>query len=79
MQCEEDIKKNQEKAQKIKTYRRFDNLGNTCYMGSILHILQQIPIFADYFFDAAQRRLCHVRIGGDRQPPCPLGRTGRGR
>lgn len=51
MQCEEDIKKNQEKAQKIKTYRRFDNLGNTCYMGSILHILQQIPIFADYFFE----------------------------
>jgi ubiquitin C-terminal hydrolase len=24
--------------------------GITCYMNSILHILQQIPIFADYFF-----------------------------
>jgi len=34
----------------ITSYRRFSNLGNTCYMGSILHILQQIPIFADYFY-----------------------------
>lgn len=30
---------------------RFNNIGGiTCYMNSILHILQQIPIFADYIY-----------------------------
>ena len=31
---------------------RYNNInGITCYMNSILHILQQIPIFADYVFN----------------------------
>ena len=57
MQCLKEIEnlKNQENQEDTKhkfitSYRRFTNLGNTCYMGSILHILQQIPIFADYFY-----------------------------
>lgn len=33
---------------------RFSNIsGVTCYMNSILHILQQIPIFADYIYTAS--------------------------
>ena len=33
---------------------RFNNIdGITCYMNSILHILQQIPIFADYMYIGA--------------------------
>ena len=33
---------------------RFNNIGGvTCYMNSILHILQQIPIFADYVYTGA--------------------------
>ena len=30
---------------------RFSNIGGiTCYINSILHILQQVPIFADYIY-----------------------------
>ena len=33
---------------------RYNNIGGiTCYMNSILHILQQIPIFADYIYTAS--------------------------
>jgi len=33
---------------------RYNNIaGITCYMNSILHILQQIPIFADYIYTAS--------------------------
>ena len=59
MECLKEQEKQQEKQEKeeiknkfIVSYRRFDNLGNTCYMGSILHILQQCPILADYFYIA---------------------------
>jgi ubiquitin C-terminal hydrolase len=31
---------------------KFNNInGVTCYMGSILHILQQVPVFADYMYN----------------------------
>ena len=30
---------------------RFKNLGNTCYMNSIIHILQQIPVFTKFLFN----------------------------
>ena len=33
-------------------YGRYKNMGNTCYLGSILHILQQMPIFVEYFYTA---------------------------
>jgi len=33
---------------------RFNNIGGiTCYINSILHILQQIPIFADYVYSGS--------------------------
>jgi ubiquitin C-terminal hydrolase len=64
MQCQEEIKEKviekkeiESKNKLVVSYRRFANLGNTCYMGSILHILQQIPIFADYFYTGSFRKL----------------------
>jgi ubiquitin carboxyl-terminal hydrolase 8 len=45
---------------------RYNNMGGvTCYMNSILHILQQIPIFADYVFNGTFSKTLIEKCNGD--------------
>ena len=45
---------------------RYNNIGSvTCYMNSILHILQQIPIFADYIFNGSYNKTLIQKCNGD--------------
>jgi len=45
---------------------KFKNInGITCYMNSILHILQQIPIFADYFFTGQFANILKEKYNND--------------
>ena len=42
---------------------RYNNInGVTCYMNSILHILQQVPIFADYIFNASFGKIIKEKL-----------------
>jgi len=48
------------------TYGRYKNMGNTCYMGSILHILQYVPIFANYFYTGDFNKAIINKAGADK-------------
>ena len=49
------------------TYGRYKNMGNTCYMGSILHILQYVPIFANYFYTGDFNKVIINKAGIDKE------------
>jgi ubiquitin C-terminal hydrolase len=45
---------------------RYNNIGGiTCYMNSILHILQQVPVFADYIFTGGYADILKDKSNGD--------------
>jgi len=47
---------------------RYSNInGVTCYMNSILHILQQIPIFSDYIFNANFSEIIKEKMNNDEE------------
>jgi ubiquitin carboxyl-terminal hydrolase 8 len=49
MNDDEEINNNEESEEtEVIGISRYKNIGNTCYMNSILHILQQIPLFLEY-------------------------------
>lgn len=45
---------------------RYNNIGDiTCYINSILHILQQIPIFADFIYTCSYSDILKYKSKGD--------------
>jgi len=47
---------------------RFNNInGVTCYMNSILHILQQVPLFADYIFTSSFAKIIQNKTFNDEE------------